>query len=414
MWLDSTSGGQFSILAAKHTDRAVFTKNSSPKDFLRFLDRVDGRKEESPADLPFACGWVGYMAYEAYRFNDLIPLTPSHSPEYPLAAFYFFETFFLLDHSCHALFFVCRHAHGAHDLTTFMKNFSVWKKEIQPSRSDAASARRQLPTRVSQARYHRDLFQIQESLLRGDYFELNYTLNQRLPWGGDPFTLFLALRDLSPAPMMAYLKFPQLHILSASPETFFAVNGRRVVTEPIKGTRGRGKNKIADEKIKRKLIQSPKDRAELLMVTDLLRSDLGRICKPGTIRPSHLFHLKSFSHYHHLVSRIEGELEDHITAPDIFRALFPGGSITGAPKIKVMEHIDQLEGRPRGVYTGAVGYLSCNGNMQFNIPIRTLTLSNNILEFATGGGIVADSRIDDEYQECQIKAAGILQALEQC
>lgn len=412
VWLDSAAGGRFSILAAGHSEQAVFTKDSSPKDLLRFLDSsTSGPNKELP-DQPFTGGWIGFMSYEAYGFNPLIPLKPSYYPKHPLAAFYFFETFFLLDHNLEKIFFVSLQKNGSRVLSTFLKSFSVWKdKHFSPEKIPPLFSPSELSCGSSQERYWKDFAQIQNSLLGGDYFELNYTANRTAAWPQDPWPLYLNLRRICPTPMMAFLKFKNLSILSASPETFFEVCGSRITTEPIKGTRGRGKNKVEDEKIKTELFQSAKDRAELLMVTDMLRSDLGRICKYGSIKSPDVFRLKSFSHYHHLLSTITGELKKDCLPAEIFCALFPGGSVTGAPKIKVMEHIDFLERRPRGVYTGAIGYLSSNGNMHFNLPIRTITVFNNVLEFATGGGIVADSRVDDEYQECQIKAKGLLEAL---
>lgn len=411
VWLDSAQGEGVSLLAAKSTRRISFSEKDAPVAMASFLDSVGRGEQTESSDLPFSGGWIGFFSYEAYFFNQLLPLTPSHFPAYPLASFYYFEDFYLADHNAQKIYYVSSRQ-GVFSLPNELSVFLSGAK-LEPSVGDLSKTPFAGPIEclVSAARYARDFSAIQKSLSSGDYFELNYTIPHQTAWRGDPFLLYLKLRQVCPASMMGFLKFPKLCILSASPENFFTVSKNLVFVEPIKGTRGRAPIPEMDQNIKNELVLSPKDRAELLMVTDMLRNDLGRICKPGSVATKALFHPKTFSHYHHLVSQIQGELLTGLGAGTIFEALFPGGSITGAPKIKVMQHIDVLENRPRGVYTGAIGYFSNNGNMQFNIPIRTLTLANNILEFATGGGIVADSNVEGEFEECQIKARGILEAL---
>jgi para-aminobenzoate synthetase component 1 len=211
--------------------------------------------------------------------------------------------------------------------------------------------------------------------------------------------------------MMAFLRHDDEAILSASPECFFRLEDMRLTTFPIKGTVKRGTTPWDDAQNTAALIADAKSRAELLMVTDMLRNDLGRVCRMGTVRVKDLARVETFSHYHHLISEITGELVPGTTFAAVFAALFPGGSITGAPKTKVMEEIARLENRYRGVYTGAIGLIGDHGFVEFNIPIRTLTVRGDKLTFATGGGIVVDSTAAAEYEECLIKAAGILEAL---
>jgi len=230
-------------------------------------------------------------------------------------------------------------------------------------------------------------------------------------FSGSHINLYHKLRKITQAPMMSYMDFPELKILSASPERFFKIKDHNIHCYPVKGTIKRGDTQKQDETNKIKLLKSDKDQAELLMVTDMLRNDLGRFCQTGSVKVEELVHVHTFSHYHHLISEIEGKLDEDYRFSDVFRGLFPGGSITGAPKIKVMEHIDKLENRARGVYTGAIGYMSNNGIIDFNIPIRTMTIQDEQLSFATGGGIVADSECEAEYDECMVKAAGIVEAL---
>ncbi|HLD45098.1 MAG TPA: anthranilate synthase component I family protein, partial [bacterium] len=264
---------------------------------------------------------------------------------------------------------------------------------------------------TTRSEYQAAFDSIRRALSQGDYYELNYTLEFSSPCQGLSWPLYLALREKMKAPMMAYIDFSDLVICSASPERFFRTCGDVISAFPVKGTSPRGQTQEEDRQNLLRLENSEKDRAELLMITDLLRNDLGRVCRVGSVRVETLVQLQTFSHYHHLVSEISGTLLPESSLLDVFSALFPCGSITGAPKIKVMQHTDTLEGRARGVYTGAIGMISNNGDTDFNIPIRTIVRNKNEIHFATGGGIVADSACDSEYQECLTKASGLLETL---
>lgn len=412
IWLDSVLGDGFSVLAFDAGEEVSFTPDSTSKDFLSFLDSTTSFQNRQQA-FSFEGGWIGYLTYEAFLFSDLIPFRPKFFKTYPLAKFYRYETFLVIQDN--QLFFVSLSKDAEKKWRGFWGKYCVWLKESQGNflKKVGASPRAcpksegnygELPLQ----KYAKDFSKIKQALSRGDYFELNYTINHSFSCNLVPIEFYHDLRKTCPAPMMAFLNFDEVKILSASPESFFRIQNQKITTEPIKGTIARSnKNDLATQK---KLKESEKERAELLMVTDLLRNDLGRICRPGSIVVEKLFELKSFTHYHHLVSTISGHLQKFLKMSDVFQAIFPGGSVTGAPKIKVMEHIQELEQRPRGVYTGAIGYLSHNGNVHFNIPIRTVTFQNHY-ELATGGGIVIDSVCEKEYEECQVKIKGILETL---
>jgi para-aminobenzoate synthetase component 1 len=216
---------------------------------------------------------------------------------------------------------------------------------------------------------------------------------------------------LSPAPFSAFLDWPNVQILCASPERFLQVQQGRVETRPIKGTRARNADAAEDARLARELGLHPKDRAENLMIVDLLRNDLGKSCEPGTVRVPKLFEVESYSNVHHLVSTVEGSLRSGRGATDVLQDCFPGGSITGAPKQRAMEIIEQLEPNRRGVYCGVIGYIGHDGNMDSNIVIRTLVYSNREIRCWAGGGIVADSECAAEYQETLDKAAAMLELL---
>jgi para-aminobenzoate synthetase component 1 len=252
---------------------------------------------------------------------------------------------------------------------------------------------------------------IQRYITAGDCYQVNLAQRFSAPVAGDSWLAFQALRRLNPAPYSAYLNHPACRVLSSSPERFLEVRGGRVETKPIKGTRPRAAAPEADSALARELSESLKDRAENLMIVDLLRNDLGKVCAPGSVAVPRLFGLESFATVHHLVSTVIGRLADGLDAVALLRGAFPGGSITGAPKLRSMEIIEELEPHRRGLYCGAIGWLGFNGDMDTNIAIRTLVASEGEMRFWAGGGIVADSHADAEYQECLDKAAAMLRLL---
>ena len=246
----------------------------------------------------------------------------------------------------------------------------------------------------------------------GDVFQVN--LSQRLlaPLTEHPLDLYGRLRQVSPSPFGCYFDAGEFQILSASPERFLQLSaGGEVSTRPIKGTRPRGKTPAEDDALKRDLLTNPKDRAENVMIVDLLRNDLGRVCEYGTVTVPTVCEVESFRQVHHLVSEVRGKLRPGMTAFDLLRAAFPGGSVTGAPKVRAMEIIAELEPTARGPYCGSVGWIGFDGAMDTNILIRTFTAGRGWVQFPVGGGIVADSMPEAEYEETLHKAAGLLRAL---
>ncbi len=251
-----------------------------------------------------------------------------------------------------------------------------------------------------------------EYIAAGDIYQVNLAHRFTAPWQGDSFAFYEALRHYSPAPYGAYLDLGDRQILSTSPESFLRMSGSSVRTRPIKGTRPRRADLNADEKSAYDLLTSPKEIAELVMITDLERNDLGQVCEYGSVAVTELLKLERYEQVFHLVSTVEGRLRpevDHVTA---LRACFPGGSITGAPKKRAREIIAELEREPRGLYTGAIGWFGFNGESQFNIAIRTVIAERDDMHFHVGAGIVADSVPEKEWQETLDKAAGILLAAE--
>ncbi len=250
-----------------------------------------------------------------------------------------------------------------------------------------------------------------EYIAAGDVFQINLSQRYRFEGDLDPLEVFQRARVLSPAPFAAYLAWDDMAVISASPEWFYQSRGDRIATRPIKGTRPRSDDPMRDAELARELESSPKDRAELTMIVDLERNDLGRVCRPGSVVVTEPIVLERYAQVQHLVATVEGRLRPGIGPVDVLSAMFPGGSITGAPKIRAMQIVDELERNRRSLYTGAIGYLGRGGRSAFNIAIRTILKEADRYSYQVGGGIVADSQPEAEYRETLDKARGLRLAL---
>jgi para-aminobenzoate synthetase component 1 len=269
-----------------------------------------------------------------------------------------------------------------------------------------------LSSNLDHSAYAQAFERVKSYIVEGDCYQVNLAQRFSAQATGDAWTAYQALREISPAPFMAYMNLQDgeqaIQVLSASPERFLQVSGKHVETRPIKGTRPRDTDAVQDRANALALQNSAKDRAENLMIVDLLRNDIGKACKIGSVRADKLFALESFANVHHLVSTVTGELAEGMTAIDLLRACFPGGSITGAPKLRSMQIIETLEPHRRGLYCGAIGYIGFDGNMDTNIAIRTAVYAQHEIRFYAGGGIVADSELAKEYVETWDKASSML------
>jgi para-aminobenzoate synthetase component I len=266
---------------------------------------------------------------------------------------------------------------------------------------------------VTRAEYEAGVSRIREYIAAGDVYQVNLAQRFQAPFRGSPLALYRRLRARNPAPFGGYLEFAGTVVTSISPERFlrFDAGTRLAEARPIKGTRPRGTTPAKDGALARQLLESEKDRAENVMIVDVLRNDLGKVCRAGSVAVPKLYALESHPTVHHLVSTVTGVLADDQDAFDLLRAAFPGGSVTGAPKIRAMQIIAELERAPRGVYCGAIGYVSTSGGMDFNIPIRTIVLRDGMATFHAGAGIVWDSEPAAEYQETLAKARTTMEAL---
>jgi para-aminobenzoate synthetase component 1 len=357
----------------------------------------------------YAGGALGYFAYDMARQFTPLPALAEDAEHLPDMAVGVYDGFVVLDHERRT----CQIR--AQDTPEGMR----WAERMQALLLDAGE--RGLPEFNTLGPLRQNLapdayagaFQKVRAYIRaGDCYQINLAIRFETAYQGHPWHAYKLLRACNPAPYAAWLNLPFAQILSASPESFLKVEGGRVVTRPIKGTRRRAQDPQADALLAAELSGSAKDRAENLMIVDLLRNDLGRVCIPGSIQVPELFKLERFATVHHLVSTVEGRLAPGKAALDLLEASFPGGSITGAPKRRAMEIIESLEPHRRGVYCGSIGHIGFNGDMELNIAIRTLVCSRGQARFWAGGGVVADSDLQAEYQECLDKAHALRQVLD--
>lgn len=286
--------------------------------------------------------------------------------------------------------------------------------QLRPPEAAPAPAGPRFQAEMAREDYMQRVARAQEYIAAGDIYQVNLAHRFSAAWSGELFALYEALRHYSPAPFSAFLELADRGVLSSSPESFLRMSGRAIRTRPIKGTRPRRADPTADALSAYDLRNSPKEIAELVMITDLERNDLGAVCEFGSVSVKELLKLESYEQVFHLVSTVEGRLREDIDHVAALRACFPGGSITGAPKKRAREIIAELEPTPRGLYTGAVGWFGFNGESQFNIAIRTVVAERERVHFHVGAGIVADSVPEREWDETLDKASGILLAAERC
>ncbi len=378
-----------------------------PDDPFRLVREQLGELRDNPAGLPFCGGAIGFFAYDlAWRLERLPRLGQALNP-LPELAVGIYDWAVVVDHQQRQTYLVCRETGLWPTLRAQIK--ALWQRPAVPGGDFRLAA--PVVSHLDREVYLRAFERIQTYIREGDCYQVNFAQRFSAPAAGDPWTVYRALRETNPAPFSAFLRLPQGAVLSSSPERFLQVRDGRVETKPIKGTRPRCLNPEEDLYQAQALRESPKDRAENLMIVDLLRNDLSKNCRLGSVKVPKLFEVETFATVHHLVSTVIGQLDEGRHALDLLRGCFPGGSITGAPKIRAMEIIEELEGIRRGVYCGAIGYVGYDGAMDTNIVIRTLVHSGGEIHFWAGGGIVADSKGEQEYQESFDKAAALIQVL---
>ncbi|AUI86034.1 aminodeoxychorismate synthase, component I [Vibrio azureus] len=352
-------------------------------------------------DLPFVGGALGYFSYDLGRQVETIPECALRDLSSPDMAVGIYEWAVIVDHKLKSAHLVGQNTEQA------------WQWLHQQS-SQAASTFQLLgpwQSNMTPESYAKRFEQVQDYLSSGDCYQINLAQRFEAPYKGSEWQAYLRLAKENQAPFSAFIRMPRTTILSVSPERFIELKDNIIETKPIKGTRPRHSDNKIDQANAEDLMQAEKDQAENLMIVDLLRNDIGRVAQPGSVHVPKLFKIESFPAVHHLVSTIQARLDSRYSPTDLLRACFPGGSITGAPKVRAMKIIEELEPHRRSAYCGSIGYVSRHGQMDTSITIRTLITENQQIYAWAGGGIVADSQVDSEYQETLDKLSKILPAL---
>ena len=425
VWLDSgfpeSGGGRYDIIAADpyltlvdHGGRLSTGPAGEPPEVtsgnpMAKLRELLGEFATLPGELPFGGGAIGFMGYDLAREFGELPARGGFG-DWPDMAAGIYDWAVVLDHVQQRGYFV-RQGRDRRDQAwqSALRRLSA-ASSIEPVSSPVSAT--PVQTGLSPERYAAAFDRIQAYIRDGDCYQVNFAQRFHARTGNDAWSLYQQMRQANPAPYSALLEYPFGDVLSASPEQFLAFHGGQAQTRPIKGTRARGDTAEQDLALRAQLLSSEKDRAENIMIVDLLRNDLGKVCVPGSVEVPDLFAVESFATVHHLVSTVTGRLRDGLDAIDLIDACFPGGSITGAPKRRAMQIIDELEPVRREVYCGSVFRLGFDGDLDSSITIRTMLKRGSDLYYWAGGGIVADSDCAAEHQESLDKAAAFLRLLD--
>jgi len=404
------------------------TLRESPLNVLR--NRLEKSRSPSvPGTPPFCGGWIALLSYDLVREYEPVPDQSRDDLGLPLYCLALGDAGWVVDHEARRLFaFACRsnvpdpievqneYARARERVHELMRQWEAWTSgEVEPLDRDAPETRPAEipPPSLDEPGYCRAVERIQEYIRSGDSYQVNLSLRESRALGAPPEAIYESLRRMNPSPYMGLLRFPGFTVVSGSPELLVACHAGRLSARPIAGTRPRGVAEAEDEALAAELFGHPKERAEHLMLVDLIRNDLGRVSRYGTVTVTDFMVREVYSHVMHIVSHIAGELAPGLSRVDVLRAMFPGGTITGAPKVRTMQIIDELEPVRRGYYTGAMGWFGFGGDMELNIIIRTLLAHGGLAHVQAGAGIVADSVPASEYRESLSKARALWAAMEE-
>lgn len=413
---ESVEGGEkwarYSIIGLP-TDKKIDLSKNPLKDIENFLKQ---NKSQPMPDLPdFHGGLVGYFSYETIRhIEKKLQNSSKEKLPYPDISLMVSDEVVIYDNLKKSLFIV---VHGNEDTEKecHERIELIHKKILEPLPSQKSSKKGVInfESSVKKEDYLEAIKKIKNYIVEGDVMQVVYGQEFSTKFEGSPIDLYRSLRKLNPSPYMYLMKIDDLHIVGASPEILVRLQNEEVTVRPIAGTVKRGKDSNEDEELADKLKSDPKEIAEHLMLIDLGRNDVGRIAEVGSVKTTEEMKIEKYSHVMHLVSNVVGKIKKGLTSIDVLKATFPAGTLSGAPKIRAMEIIDELEPDRRGVYGGAVGYLSWTGNMDVAIAIRTAVIQGKNLSVRAGGGIVYDSDPESEYQESLNKAMSIMKAVEE-
>jgi len=397
------------------------TSRKTDGDFFEIVQSVATRfRQPSLPSLPrFTGGLVGFIGYDAVRFIEKIPGAVSNTINLPDSILGLFTSIIVFDHFKHQIIIIVNELiHSSDDLV--LKHHDAQEKILKlesalfntstPSRAFHASPDK-LTTETSREQFTSIVSKAKQYIHDGDIFQVVLSQRFSTPYSGDTFNAYRALRIVNPSPYLYYLDLDGFTVIGSSPEILVRVEDGVAEVYPIAGTRHRGTTETEDKELEKELLSDEKERAEHVMLVDLGRNDLGRVCEIGSVKVDQLMNIVRYSHVMHIASRVVGTVQRGKSCVDVLKATFPAGTVSGAPKIRAMEIIDELESTRRGIYAGGVGYFDFSGNMDMCIAIRTMFAQNGTIYFQAGAGIVADSIPENEYQETINKARALVEAL---
>ena len=383
-------------------------------DPLILLEKwMEPLRTERREDLPdFQGGVIGFLSYDYARKIESLPSLGRDDLEIPELYFYYLKQWAVFDHEENCLWTMIlsdeepelAEARLAHWTGSWMDVFSSMEVTGKPPVHHEAA---EIEVSMEEGEFSEAVKKIQSYISDGDVFQVNLSVRQSQQLKVEPYGVYQKLRELNPSPYMSYIHSPDFQIVSGSPELLVKKKGMEVSTRPIAGTRSRGKDAEEDERLASELINNEKERAEHVMLVDLERNDLGRVCQYGTVEVNEFMVIEKYSHVMHIVSNVRGTLDETKTGADLIRSVFPGGPITGAPKVRTMEIIEELEPVRRGIYTGSIGWIGVNGDMELNIVIRTMLVKEGKGHIQAGAGVVIDSNPAYEYKESLKKAKAL-------
>ena len=392
-----------------YKDNIVYVNGKEIKEkdpFIALDNLINKYKINYESNIPFVSGAIGYFSYDIGRKLEVLPKTAKKEIEIPDAIFNFYNNLIIFDIQ-NKKTYISSLGMGEEieDIEEKLKNY---KEDLEVKVTESSN---KFTSNFEKESYEKAILSLKEYIRNGDVYIANMTRQIWCYNKEESFSIYEKLRSINKAPFSVFMNFNDFQVISSSPERFLYVKDKMVHTRPIKGTRPRGKNFLEDMENRKALENSEKDKAELLMIVDLERNDLSKVCKPNSVKVTELFKIEEYATVFHLVSTIEGELEEGVSAVKCIRECFPGGSITGAPKIRAMEIIEELEGLRRNLYTGSIGYFDLRGNCDFNIVIRTIIKKDNKAYFGVGGGITYDSKEEDEWFETIDKGKALIRVL---
>ena len=373
------------------------------------VDPAFVRRDDDP---PFSAGAVGYLSYDAVRLFERIPARHAPTSRMPDGLFLVFDSIVAFDHARGVMLLQTLARDGDADAAAQARLDALQRRVrvAEPPAAERPGAPPAFAETAPRAAFLSAVARAQEAIAAGEVYQIQISRRWTAPLGCDPFDVYRALRRVNPSPYQFFLRTREGDVLGASPEMLVRVRGREIETRPIAGTYPRGATPEEDRALEARFLADPKERAEHVMLVDLARNDLGRVCEAGTVSVPEFFAVEKYSHVQHLVSSVRGRLRDGVSALDALAASFPAGTLTGAPKIRAMELIDELESARRGIYGGAVGYLDAGGDLDSAIAIRTMVVEDGVARVQAAAGIVADSDPEREAIETEIKSGALFRA----